>query len=67
MAMTVYDGAGGRAAPAHGVLRHAVARVVVARPPRINARLLGLDDAGIATFAADRRPVERGGHVSLPL
>jgi hypothetical protein len=70
MAMTVYDGAGGRAAPAHGVLRHAVARAVVARRPlgrRANARLLGLDDAGIATIASDRRAREHACIGATPL
>ena len=67
MPMTVYDGAGGRAAPVHGILRHAVARVVVARSPRVNARLLGLDDAGVATVAADRRPLQYAAQVHLPL
>jgi hypothetical protein len=70
MAMTVYDGAGGRAAPAHGAVRHAVARIVVARPRpdrRVGSRLLGLDDAGFATFAADRRALEHAGQGACPL
>ncbi len=71
MAMTVYDGAGGRAAPAHGVLRHAVARMVVGRvrsaDRRMNAHLLGLDDAGVATIASDRRALEEAGRGQFPL
>jgi hypothetical protein len=70
MAMTVYDGAGGRAAPVHGVLRRAVARIVVARPRpdrRMSAHILGLDDAGFATFAADRRALECAGQGDCPL
>jgi hypothetical protein len=71
MAMTVYDGAGGRAAPAHGVLRRAVARMTVARPHpadrRSHARLLGLDDAGFATCACDRRALEQAGRGDFPL
>jgi hypothetical protein len=71
MAMTVYDGAGGRAAPAHGVLRHAVARMVVARAHpadrRARARVLGIDDAGFATLASDRRTREHAGRGDFPL
>lgn len=71
MTMTMYDGAGGRAAPVSGVTRHAMARAVVARnprgTPRINARLFGLDDAGVATVAPDRRPIETFGGCHLPL
>jgi hypothetical protein len=71
MAMTVYDGAGGRAAPAHGVMRRAVARVVVAlsrhADRRANAHVLGLDDAGVATVACDRRALERAGQGEFPL
>jgi hypothetical protein len=70
MAMTVYDGAGGRAAPVHGVLRRVVARIVVARPRpdrRVSAHMLGLDDAGVATFAANRHALDQAGQGDCPL
>ena len=57
MATSVFDGAGGRSAPARNIRRTAVARLVAAdarrQVLRYEASRLGLDDAGLATFGAD--------------
>jgi hypothetical protein len=57
MATSVFDGAGGRSAPARNIRRSAVARLVAAdarrQVLRYEASRLGLDDAGLATFGAD--------------
>jgi hypothetical protein len=48
-----------------------VARMIATRdvPPRrrVNAFLLGLDDAGLATVACDRRALEEAGRGQFPL
>lgn len=71
MAMTILEGAGGRSAPAHGVLRPAVARMIVGRvhrsARRVDAGLLGLDDAALATVGSDRRALEQAGWGQFPL
>ena len=71
MTMTIFEGAGGRSAPAHGVLRPAVARVIVGRvhgsARRVDPNLLGLDDAGVATIGSDRRALEQAGRGQFPL
>jgi hypothetical protein len=68
--MTLGD-AGFRAAPSRSVPRPSVARLIAARdvPPRrrANAFLLGLDDAGRATAACDRRAMEEAGRGQFPL
>ncbi len=68
---TTFGDCGGRAGLARGVLRVAVARSIAQRElpsrRRINAFLLGLDDAGLATFASDRRAVEEAGRGPFPL
>jgi hypothetical protein len=68
---TTFGDCGGRAGLARGVLRVAVARSIAQRElpsrRRINAFLLGLDDAGLATFAGDRRALEEAGRGPFPL
>jgi len=71
MAHSIFDHAGGRPAPAGGVLRPVVARLGSARAPHIDRRVsaarLGLDDAGIATTICDRRALEQAGRGQFPL
>ena len=71
MAATTLGDAGGRAAPSRSGPRPAVARMIATRdvPPRrrVNAFLLGLDDAGLATVACDRRALEEAGRGQFPL
>jgi len=71
MAATTFGDVGGRAALARGVLRRAVARAVAVGEHqsrrRVNAHLLGLDDAGLATVACDRRALDEAGRGQFPL
>jgi hypothetical protein len=71
MAGRTFGDVGGRAGIARGVLRRAVARSIAQREMqsrrRINAYLLGLDDAGLATVACDRRAIEEAGQGRFPL
>jgi len=71
MAVPIYDHAGGRPAPAGGVMRPSVARMMSVRTPHIDRRVaggrLGLDDAGVATTACDRRALEQAGRGQFPL
>ncbi len=66
MATMVLGDAGVRQAPARGVLRRTVARLVAAREHearrQVRAYLLGLDDATLATYGVDRDhlDMERG-------
>ena len=70
MATAGFGDIGGRTALARSVLRRAVARAIAVRERqsrrRVNAYLLGLDDAGIATFASDRRSVDEAGRGAFP-
>jgi hypothetical protein len=70
MTMTLGD-TGGRSAPARGVPRHALARMIAAReiPARrtVNGYLLGLDDATFAAFGYERKSIERAGRGPFPL
>ena len=71
MAVSMFDHAGGRPAPAGGVLRPRVARIASVRTSHIARRIaagrLGLDDAGVATTACDRRALEQAGRGQFPL
>ncbi|HVZ14391.1 MAG TPA: hypothetical protein VG894_08030 [Bauldia sp.] len=71
MAHSIFDHAGGRPAPAGGVLRPVVARLALVRGPHIDRRVgparLGLDDAAVATTACDRRALEQAGRGQFPL
>jgi hypothetical protein len=71
MAYSIFDHAGGRSAPAGGVVRPAVARLASVRAPHIDRHVggarLGLDDAGIAITACDRRALEQAGRGQFPL
>lgn len=61
----------GRAAPGRGIMRRALGRVLAAREARarqsVNAYLLGLDDATLATFGYDRKAIEEAGRGRFPL
>ena len=71
MASRIAGDTGDRAAPSRGVRNWVLARSVTQResPPRqtISAHLLGLDDAGLATFGYDRSAVDRAGRGRFPL
>ncbi len=71
MAHSIFEHAGGRPAPAGGVIRPAVARLASVRAPHIDRRVggarLGLDDAGMATTICDRRALEQAGRGQFPL
>ncbi len=60
-----------RTAPPRGVVRQAVARMLAAREAqanrRVNAYLLGLDDAMLAALGYDRKILDRAGRRALPL
>jgi hypothetical protein len=60
-----------RAVPSRGCPRPSVARLIAVRdvPPRrrVNAWLVGLDDAGIATGGSDRRALAEAGRGQFPL
>ena len=69
--MTLLGDISSRSAPAGGVSRHALARLVATREVRawrsVNAYLLGLDDATVAAFGYERKSVERAGRGPFPL
>lgn len=71
MAHSIFDHIGGRSAPAGGVLRPVVARLASVRAPHVDRHIggtrLGLDDAGIAITACDRRAQEQAGRGQFPL
>lgn len=71
MATSILSDVGCRAIPSRSITRRAVARLIAVRevPPRrrINAFLIGLDDAGIAAAACDRRALEEAGRGQFPL
>lgn len=62
---------GGRAASGRGVSRRVLGRMLAVReaPARrsVNAHLLGLDDATLATFGYDVRAVEEAGRGRFPV
>jgi len=62
---------GSRAAPVRGVSRQVLARALAVReaPPRasINAHLLGLGDANLATFGYQRVALDHAGRGRFPL
>jgi hypothetical protein len=71
MATTTFGDVFARSAPPRGILRRAVARLVAAREAearrRVNAHLLGLDDATLAALGYDRAVLEAAGHGRVPL
>ncbi|SDB39893.1 hypothetical protein [Bauldia litoralis] len=71
MATRIAGDIGGRATPGRGVLRRVLGRMMSAREERarqsINAYLLGLDDATLATFGYDRKAIEEAGSGRFPL
>jgi hypothetical protein len=60
-----------RAIPSRSMPRRSVARLIAVRdvPPRrrVNAFLIGLDDAGLATAGCDRRALAEAGRGQFPL
>ncbi|WP_421722862.1 hypothetical protein [Bauldia sp.] len=62
---------GGRAVSGRGISRRVLGRATVVReaPARrsINAHLLGLDDAALATFGYDKLAVEEAGRGRFPV
>jgi hypothetical protein len=71
MATSILSDTGCRTIPSRSIPRRVVARMIAVRevPPRrrVNAFLLGLDDAGIAMAACDRRALEEAGRGQFPL
>ncbi len=71
MTMANFGDVGGRAALPRSVFRRPVARMISMRDlqgqRRVGARLIGLDDAGFATLACDRRALERSGRGAFTL
>lgn len=71
MATSILGDTGCRTIPSRSIPRRVVARMIAVRevPPRrrVNAFLLGLDDAGIAMAACDRRALEEAGRGQFPL
>lgn len=67
---TRIPGTGVDAAPAGGLFRRAVARMIAAREIQarrtVNAYLLSLDDSTLATFGYDRRALEETAHGPFP-
>ena len=71
MATIVAGDIGGRATPGRGVMRRVLGRMISAREERarqsVNAYLLGLDDATLATFGYERKALEEAGRGRFPL
>lgn len=71
MAISTLGDISGRTAPAWGVPRHALARMIAQReiPARrtANVYLLGIDDASVAAFGYERKALERAGRGPFPL
>ncbi len=71
MATRVAGEIGGRTTPGRGVVRRVLGRMLSVREERarqsVNAYLLGLDDATLATFGYDRKALEEAGHGRFPL
>ena len=70
MAARTFGMIGFDAAPAGGLFRRTVARMIAAREAKarrsVSAYLLSLDDSTLATFGLDRRALEEAGRGPLP-
>ena len=71
MATTIFGDVACRQAIGRGVMRRALARTMALREHharrRVNAYLLGLDDATLATYGYARSALEEAGRGAFPL
>ena len=71
MATTTFGDVRNRTAPPRSILRRAAAQLIAAREAqahrRVNAYLLGLDDAALAALGYDRNLLEDAGRGYVPL
>ncbi len=71
MATTTFGDVRNRTAPPRSILRRAMSHMIAAReaqaPRRVNAHLLGLDNAALAALGYDRNVLEDAGRGFMPI
>ena len=71
MATTTFGDVRNRTAPPRSILRRAMSNMIATREPqarrRVNAYLLGLDDATLAALGYDRNVLEDAGRGLAPI